>query len=247
MQQMEVNELKRSIEHLSPDASQQQPAALIPVANAIPGEPNNSVSEQAELERLQKLSRQLETEIAQLEQLRQENEKLRQQLSLHQSSGLSAAEMDALEKQSERALSIQCINNLKQLGLAVRTWALDENDTQAPNLICMSNELSTPKILVCPADKSRQVAPGWGAFSLANCSYEYFVPPGTNDLKEPNRVISRCPIHGHVGLADGSVQSVGKNHPDWFVNKNGKLYLEIQNTNPERANIPATKSTNAFE
>jgi hypothetical protein len=31
---------------------------------------------------------------------------------------------------------------------------------------------------------------------------------GTNDDVHPRRIISKCPVHGHVGLADGSVQAV---------------------------------------
>lgn len=36
----------------------------------------------------------------------------------------------------------------------------------------------------------------------------------------------RCPIHGHVCLADGSVQSgVAKEHPEWLIVLDGKLYF----------------------
>src|ERR1039458_640520 len=67
---------------------------------------------------------------------------------------------------------IDCTNNLKQLGLAYRIWAGDNNDKYpmqvsainggAMELVggpdewktfqVMSNELSTPKILYCPED-----------------------------------------------------------------------------------------------
>src|SRR5687767_10814554 len=70
---------------------------------------------------------------------------------------------------------INCRNNLKQIGLSFRQWALDNNDkypAQVPTnsggamelaqqgfvwpiLQVMSNELNTPKILVCPEDKER--------------------------------------------------------------------------------------------
>jgi prepilin-type processing-associated H-X9-DG protein len=68
------------------------------------------------------------------------------------------------------------VNNLKQTGVAFRTWALDYGDkypaqvsvtnggtmelvdtgTVWPHFSVMSNELSTPKILVCPEDVARQ-------------------------------------------------------------------------------------------
>lgn len=73
---------------------------------------------------------------------------------------------------------IACQNHLKQIGLAYRQWALDNNDkfpmhvsitnggamerVEAGdvylNYLVMSNELSTPKLLICPADYRRNVA-----------------------------------------------------------------------------------------
>ena len=73
------------------------------------------------------------------------------------------------------ATSIQCCNNLIQVNLAFRQWALDNNDKfptevsvtnggameavmagdAATIFQVMSNELSTPKILVCPTDQKR--------------------------------------------------------------------------------------------
>jgi hypothetical protein len=95
----------------------------------------------------------------------------------------------------------------------------------------MSNELNTPKILVCPADTNRPVAKNWESFTTANLSYEYLTPSATNGEAEPQRVLCRCPIHGHIGLCDGSVQSsVVKNHPEWLIERDGKLYME---SNPQ--------------
>jgi hypothetical protein len=89
----------------------------------------------------------------------------------------------------------------------------------------MSNELSTPKILVCPGDTNRPVAVDWASFTSANCSYEYLAPNGSP--ADPTRVLARCPIHGNIGLCDGSVQQrVAKDHPEWLVQREGKLYLE---------------------
>ena len=72
-----------------------------------------------------------------------------------------------------RAPRINCVNNLKQIGLSFRTWSIDHND-QNPMAVfgtnggsrdsiesgvaflhfqTLSNELSTPKILACPSDK----------------------------------------------------------------------------------------------
>jgi prepilin-type N-terminal cleavage/methylation domain-containing protein len=96
---------------------------------------------------------------------------------------LAAMLLPALARAKARAQRINCANNLKQVGLAFKTWALDNQDRYpmsvaatdggppsqaffastaaspygAPYLyqvfVVMSNELSTPKILVCPSDE----------------------------------------------------------------------------------------------
>jgi prepilin-type N-terminal cleavage/methylation domain-containing protein/prepilin-type processing-associated H-X9-DG protein len=96
---------------------------------------------------------------------------------------LAAMLLPALARAKARAQRISCTNNLKQMGLAIKTWALDNGDrypTQVgiteggpPNPVInstgtgrtvaagalyqvwavMSNELSTPKILACPSDE----------------------------------------------------------------------------------------------
>ena len=92
----------------------------------------------------------------------------------------------------------------------------------------MTNEMSTPKILACPADTGRRAADNWSSYSAANCSYEYLAPSAP-DGREPQRLLFRCPMHGHIGLMYGSVQSeVAKNHPEWIVRRDEKLYLETK-------------------
>ena len=52
-------------------------------------------------------------------------------------------------------------------------------------------------------------------------------------------MLFRCPIHGHVCLSDGSVQAeVAKKHPDWLVQRDGKLYLQEPAQPPEAAPVP---------
>ena len=92
---------------------------------------------------------------------------------------LAAMLLPALARAKARAQRISCTNNLKQVGLSFKTFALDNGDRYPqlvpatdggpPNLgqlmgpppkagwmyqvfAVMSNELSTPKILACPSD-----------------------------------------------------------------------------------------------
>jgi prepilin-type processing-associated H-X9-DG protein len=97
--------------------------------------------------------------------------------------------------------NINCISNLKQIGLAYRLWEGDNNGKYpmavsvmnggAMELVAtgkvaacfqvMSNELSTPKILLCPADTDRIAATNFSTgFSGANISY--FVNPDAAEI-----------------------------------------------------------------
>jgi Domain of unknown function (DUF4190)/GYF domain 2 len=139
--------------------------------------------------------------------------------------------LPALAHARGQAQSISCINNMKQIGLAYRTWALAHGDEFPFNVstnqggtleLCtmgrdgfdrnpafhfqvMSNELGTPKILVCAADTKRQ--PALDFISLQSVNVSYQVRTGTNiNENNPQAVLAVCPIHGHVLRCDGSVQ-----------------------------------------
>jgi prepilin-type N-terminal cleavage/methylation domain-containing protein/prepilin-type processing-associated H-X9-DG protein len=154
---------------------------------------------------------------------------------------------------------ISCVNNLKQVGLAFLLYANDHedqfpwavstnfNETNAsgsrefinsPEVFrhyqAASNELVSPKVLVCPTDRNRFKEADFAKFSNANVSY--FVALDGDESK-PQRLLSgdrnisggvlsngflrlltptnsatwTTNIHnraGNVGLADGSVQQV---------------------------------------
>jgi hypothetical protein len=227
-QQLELRDLKESIRALSPPsdtvntpATQIVDSPTLRAAPAISPEPDL----QEDLSRLRDTARQLRAEVARLERMQTENGTLRAQSAALQAGMLTSEESQFFAKAQERAQSIQCVNNLKQIGLATRIWANDNRDVFPPNLLSMSNELVTPKILVCPGDTNRPAATDWASCSSASCSYEYLAPNGSSD--DPLRVLSRCPIHGNIGLCDGSVQmGVAKNHPEWVIQRNGKVYYE---------------------
>jgi type II secretory pathway pseudopilin PulG len=98
-----------------------------------------------------------------------------------------------LPRAKAKAQNQQCARILKSLGLAFRQWSIDNSDTypmQRPTgfggsleavtngnvsltFVVLSNELNTPKILICPADV-RPPATNFGP-GFANSNLSYFV------------------------------------------------------------------------
>lgn len=155
-----------------------------------------------------------------------------------------------------KALRIYCVYNLKQVGLAYRIWAGDNNDKYPMeisvtnggtmgladgrnawiNYFVMSNELSTPKLLYCPADNDHVRATNFTTdFNNSKISYFVGLDANTNSPQvflsgDDNFAIggvsvksgllelsTNAPISwtvarhkfvGNIGLADGSVQMV---------------------------------------
>ncbi len=145
--------------------------------------------------------------------------------------------LEEMAEMAARGESINCVNKLKNIGLSARTYAVDNQNIFPPDFLSMSNELSSPKILVCPSDPGRQPAPDWSSLTPANISYQYLIPGGNES--EPQRVAFICPIHGHICLADGSVQmDVAKKNPEKLLHRDGKM---IYQDSP-----PATLTNEAF-
>jgi prepilin-type processing-associated H-X9-DG protein len=161
------------------------------------------------------------------------------------------------------------VNNQKQLGLALKVWALDSNDllpmqlsitnggtmerisagTVFPHFQVLSNELSTPKILFCPADKERQAATNFTtSFNDAQISYflnvditngsDVVVSTGDRNLTNKpligtsfvlitnnSRLIWDKRIHteqANIGLADGSVLQVSNHRQNIIMLSEGE-------------------------
>lgn len=180
--------------------------------------------EREELLRLRERVAALSEEVTALDRMEEENAALRAEIAL-QRERLAPEDVEAM-RQEERAWAIRCVNNLKMVGLAARVYATDNEDQFPPSFQSMSNELVRTTLLLCPADTDRVAAPDWGTLGPANVSYELLSPgPGLHEL-EPTRVFTRCPLHGNVGLCDGSVQmEVATRNPGALQWHNGVLYM----------------------
>jgi prepilin-type N-terminal cleavage/methylation domain-containing protein/prepilin-type processing-associated H-X9-DG protein len=150
-----------------------------------------------------------------------------------------------------------CTNNLKQMGLALRQWAVDNggkfpwripatnggtadlvsSGVAYPHFLVASNELNTPRVLICRAEPKRLAATNWASFGNANLSYfvgvdassaspqmilsgdDSFLVNGKKTKPGLLKLWSNSPVawnpkqrHGEQGntlFADGSVQSSG--------------------------------------
>jgi hypothetical protein len=67
----------------------------------------------------------------------------------------------------------------------------------------LSKFLSDPKILVCPGDTGKQAATSFQNLQPDNVTY--LLRSGAN-RSDPSEVVLRCPIHGNLLKADGSVE-----------------------------------------
>ncbi|MBU6400814.1 MAG: hypothetical protein KGS61_10880 [Verrucomicrobia bacterium] len=229
VQQVEITNLKQKLRAVLPSPAAVRPAQPLPtpVASQVQEGAAGSATFNPEATQLERQIAQLGDEVNRLEQLQAENDRLRTQLARAMTLPPEVqTNLAALDQAEARAQAIACVNNLKQLGLAVRLWATDNGETLPPDLRSMSNEISSLKMLVCPADTNRQPAQSWAALTSANASYQYLGVAGES-VNDPHWVLFICPIHGTVTMADGSVQmGMAKAHPERLVRRQGKLYYE---------------------
>lgn len=158
--------------------------------------------EAAEVAALRAEVAQLRRHTDELPALRAEQQRLQAERAAAVAKAGLIAEPDPFAIQKERALRIQCVSNLKQIGLAARIWANKHQEVLPPDFLTMQKELGTPRILTCPGDAARTAAESWEQFNLANISYE-LVSPGAAE-EDPQVVLTRCTVHDNYGMVDGS-------------------------------------------
>lgn len=145
--------------------------------------------------------------------------------------------LPALSNAKSKAKRTQDVNNLKEIGLAFRMWAND-NDAKFPwqvkvssggtmaangspdslpwtvasqpsddggnaadwvdHFRCLSNELATPKVLVCPEDRTKIIADDWTFISGAE-NVSYFAGISAEEIKPLTMLSGDSNILGGLG------------------------------------------------
>lgn len=126
--------------------------------------------------------------------------------------------LPALARAKAKAQRTDCINKLKQIGLGMRIWSNDNGD-KFPWQVAIanggsentpwwpdhyrsaSNELSTPKILTCPSEKTKTVAADW-VFLAGEDNISYFVGLDADETKPQSILAGDNNIVGGGGGSD---------------------------------------------
>jgi prepilin-type N-terminal cleavage/methylation domain-containing protein len=121
---------------------------------------------------------------------------------------LVAMFLPAIIKMKQHDQRVQCVNNLKQVGLSFRVWEGDHSDKYPMNLSqtngvamefitgpyawrhfqILSNQLSAPSFVVCPADSSRRAATNFA--SLRNPNLSYFASVNATNENNPEMFLA---------------------------------------------------------
>ena len=105
---------------------------------------------------------------------------------------LTSIWLPRLARSKFRSSRSNCTSNVKQIGIAFRLYAND-NDVEYPQSLTnltqawqyfqqLGNELSSPKVLICPSDGSR---PANGHYSAADFTSMSNGEPATNNFSHP--------------------------------------------------------------
>jgi hypothetical protein len=129
--------------------------------------------------------------------------------------------LPAMAQAKQRAQAINCVNNLKQLGLAVKLYALDHNDRFPPAVTwcdMILTNVGSAKVFECPSEPGRRCAYAFNV-RLDGKKTDEINPQtvllfeseagwngsGGSDVLKPHQHSSRTV---NVALADGAVMQV---------------------------------------
>jgi competence protein ComGC len=139
-----------------------------------------------------------------------------------------------ISRRGNRGQRVQCVYNLKQIGLAFRMWATDHEEQfpmavpsdkggakefalagqPLPSFRVMDRELRTPRVLYCGEDKKRERTDEFAALTEKNLSY--LVGVDASDI-QPQMVLTadrNITING-IQVSRGLVILAGTNRLGW--------------------------------
>ena len=175
---------------------------------------------------------------------------------------MAALLLPALAAAKRKSSHINCVNNLKQIVLAFKMCAGD-NDGKYPTEMCakndammklfssgnayvlwqtMTNELNTPKILICPEDKGRTGTSSFtDGFSDANISYFFSLDA---DETHPQMILSgdsNLAVNG-VNVRPGILNLWTNASVGWNADRVGRFHPagNLALTDGSAAQMPAT-------
>ena len=131
--------------------------------------------------------------------------------------------LPALARAKAKAKVTACQNNLRQINIAFKLWALDNKDKYpwnvtntsggslgspdwADNYKVCSNELGSMRILICPSDLTNRAGTNWSLL-LGDLNVSYFVGKSADDAK-PLTIVA-----GDGNVTGGS----SKYDPSWSI------------------------------
>jgi prepilin-type N-terminal cleavage/methylation domain-containing protein len=145
---------------------------------------------------------------------------------------LAAMLLPALAAAKRKAQKINCTNNLKQIGLAMRIWEGDNGDrypmavkassggaydyllhngvaatvlVPGMTFLCMSNEIGTPKVLFCTSDNIHITGPG-ATISCPGVLYTAYVAPP--NLVQPSSQMGNLSYFINADATEADSQAV---------------------------------------
>jgi hypothetical protein len=156
-----------------------------------------------ELHQLRAEVTRLRGEVRQIEPLRTEIKDLQARLAAAVAAAPTAIPEEEFEIDPEKANEMNCINQLKQIGVAATPLHEQAKGSLLPSdFLAIAELLGTPRLLRCPSDTGRIAAESWNQFiPSVHATYEFV----SGDAADGSAFIARCPIHRLLVSSNGRV------------------------------------------